>query len=126
MTLLSQPTESQEILGTVRRTPTDDAGAGTRGMAPPEGSGGEMQEGEGQCQEGPSPVDSSRAPNLSYATDFHICQGALGKRGNPDALLTQVVDGSAQSVHALYITPVETMFPFPCLPLSPAPVRPFD
>ena len=54
----SQPTESLEILGAVQQSSTDDADNGARGMVPPEGSGGEMREGEGQCQ-GPSPVDSS-------------------------------------------------------------------
>ena len=65
----SQPTESPEILGAVPRTLTDDAVSGTRGMAPPEESGGEMREGEGQCQ-GPSPVDSSHTCNTRGAFDI--------------------------------------------------------
>ena len=45
----SQPATSPEILGAVIRTPTKDARAGTAGMAPPEGSGGVLREGEGRC-----------------------------------------------------------------------------
>ena len=54
----SQPATSPELLGSVIRTPTIDAETGAAGLAPPEGSAGELQEGEGQCQ-GPSPDDST-------------------------------------------------------------------
>ena len=57
----SQPARSPEILGAVIRTLTKIASAGTAGMAPPDGSGGVLWEGESQCQ-GPSPVVSSHVP----------------------------------------------------------------
>ena len=55
----TQPTMSPEILGSALRTLTQDTSVGTRWMAPPEESGGELREGEGQWQ-GPSPVDDSQ------------------------------------------------------------------
>ena len=65
----NQPATSPEMLGAVNRTPTNDAKVGTAGMAPPEGSGGVLWEGEGQCQ-GPSPVDLSHL-YVSRCSLFH-------------------------------------------------------
>ena len=64
------PATSPEIFGTAVRTLTEDANVGTKGMAPPEESGGELREGEGQCQ-GPSPVDDSHASHP--LVNFYQC-----------------------------------------------------
>ena len=46
----SQPCTSPELLGAVTETPTSEAVNSTAGMAPREGSDGEMRRGEGLCQ----------------------------------------------------------------------------
>ena len=54
----SQPRTSPELLGAAE-TPTFEATKSTAGMAPHEGSDGELRRGEGLCQ-GPSFVISDR------------------------------------------------------------------
>ena len=53
------------------RTLTQDADVGARVMTPPEESGGELREGEGQCQ-GPSPVDDSLAFMNGWRRSVHV------------------------------------------------------
>ena len=67
----TQPATSPQILSTVARTLTEDADAGTRGMAPLEESRGELREGEGQCL-GLSPVDTSQSAIYNY--DKNLCE----------------------------------------------------
>ena len=51
----SPPAPSPEILGVVQETPTDKATTSDQGMAPLNGSEGELRRGEDPCQ-GPTPV----------------------------------------------------------------------
>ena len=66
----SQPRTSPELLGAAAGTPTLEAGNSTAGMAPREGSDGEMWRGEDLCQ-GPSLV-ISEAGELRTGEDLSL------------------------------------------------------